>query len=96
MIRLILNLFLGYYAYLEVSGRQRNRKAVLSTPAYGGSYANCTMNFYYHMYGKDTGVLRIHLINVAELGDSPGDTVLFELHGSLILTIFYHTLTLRY
>ena len=84
-LTLLFFLCLGYYAYLEVSNSKRNEKAVLSSPAYGGSYADCTMQFYYHMYGANVGVLKINLVNVAELADGPGDTVMFELIGLLLL-----------
>jgi hypothetical protein len=52
----------GFYAYLEVSGRQRGYKAILGSPMYGQSYSDCVLDFYYHMKGRDVGTLTFDLI----------------------------------
>lgn len=69
----------GYYVYLETSNRVFNRGATLMTPTFAASYGECTMEFYYHMYGRHTGLLYINL------QPAPGSNIdsarLFELKG---------------
>ncbi|XP_047128245.1 MAM and LDL-receptor class A domain-containing protein 1 isoform X1 [Hydra vulgaris] len=71
----------GFYAYLEVTGKTANKMAVLSSPVYGAAYAECYLEFYYHMYGIHVSLLEIHLIETESPMDSPDTTTLFELLG---------------
>ena len=71
----------GYYAYLETSKRQRNLFATLSSPIYAGSFAQCDIVFWYHMYGNNVGVLKLDLVNFYLAVDMPQYTTLFELRG---------------
>jgi len=49
------------------------------TPALASSYSECVVEFYYHMYGRNTGILYV------ELEPAPGSTLdesrLFEAKG---------------
>eukprot|EP00795_Rhopilema_esculentum_P012712 gene12712-3431_t len=54
----------GMYAYVEASQRRYNKRAVLLSPTYGGAFADCTMVFYYHMYGANVGSLWLLLSDV--------------------------------
>jgi len=72
----------GFYAYLEVSNRQRNKKAVLSSPPYAGAFSDCVVSFYYHMFGSDTGILRLDIVDSYPAIDTPQYTTLFELRGN--------------
>ncbi|XP_057298293.1 MAM and LDL-receptor class A domain-containing protein 2-like isoform X2 [Hydractinia symbiolongicarpus] len=72
----------GYYAYLEVSRKKKNHDAILTSPVYGGSFAYCKLKFYYHMYGANVGILRVHLLFLNTPEDAPKlDTILFERKG---------------
>ena len=71
----------GYYAYLETSKRQRNLFATLYSPIYSGSFAQCDIVFWYHMYGNNVGVLKLDLVNFYPAVDTPQYTTLFELRG---------------
>jgi len=66
----------GIYAYLEASQRRYNKKAVLLSPTYGGSFADCTMIFYYHMYGLNVGSLWL------KLDDINGTTTMWRREGA--------------
>ena len=63
------------YAYIEASQRRYNKKAVLLSPTYGGSLSDCTMVFYYHMYGLNVGSLWL------KLDDINGTTVMWRYEG---------------
>lgn len=69
----------GYYAYLDSSNKVDSHEARLMTPMYGGAYADCTMEFYYHMYGRNIGILEVDLITAGNA------TRLFELKGEYTL-----------
>ena len=74
----------GMYAYLEASQRRYNKKAVLLSPTYGGSFADCTMVFYYHMYGANVGSLWL------KLDDINGTTTMWRYQGNLLLGSFFN------
>ena len=69
----------GMYAYVEASQRRYNKRAVLLSPTYGGAFADCTMVFYYHMYGANVGSLWLLLSDVA------GHTAMWRYAGLLQL-----------
>lgn len=45
-------LLLGWYMAVEASDGEHNSYAVLQSPAMQQASANCTFQFYYHMYGE--------------------------------------------
>lgn len=52
----------GYYMYIESTSRRENDSARLISPLYGGNLSkNSCFVFYYHMYGKSTGSLRVYV-----------------------------------
>ena len=53
----------GYYMYIEASlPRISGDKAILKSPAMSAE-GQCTLNFWYTMYGNTIGDLNVHLIN---------------------------------
>ncbi|CAH1782824.1 unnamed protein product [Owenia fusiformis] len=48
----------GYYLYIEASARGRGQKARVMSPKYYGYGAQC-FEFYFHMYGRNTGTLNV-------------------------------------
>ena len=74
----------GVYVYLEASQRRYNKRAVLLSPTYGGSFADCTMVFYYHMYGSNVGSLWL------KLDDVNGTTTMWRYEGKLALDHLSH------
>ena len=55
----------GYYIYIETSSTYSGQKARLLSPKFPftGSttfYYNCTVKFWYHMYGSDIGSLNVY------------------------------------
>ncbi|CAB3988406.1 MAM and LDL-receptor class A domain-containing 2, partial [Paramuricea clavata] len=60
-MKLFFQLFTGYYLFIETSSpRQFGDKAIILTPYLDGPQC---MNFSYHMYGGDIGVLNIYANN---------------------------------
>lgn len=48
--------------YIESTSRLENDTARLISPLYGGNYSqNACFVFYYHMYGRTTGSLRVYV-----------------------------------
>lgn len=48
--------------YIETSAPQKpNDKARLITPLYDATAGGSCLQFFYHMWGKDTGVLNVYL-----------------------------------
>ena len=74
------------YAYLEASQRRYNKKAVIQSPTYGGSFADCTMTFYYHMYGANVGSLWLRLTDIN------GTTVMWRYSGGYLAFPCFHVL----
>lgn len=62
----------GHYIYLEASNpRRRGDTALLLLKLEGSSFC---MRFWYHMYGRDMGSLKIvHIIKQGTINDEPAD-----------------------
>lgn len=73
----------GVYAYLETSKKVKDRRATLMTPTYAGSFSECVMEFYYHMKGKDIGILQVDLQPTSKV--FLDQARLFELRGRIIV-----------
>ena len=43
--------------------RTKDERAILESPNIRGSGKSCTMKFYYHMYGSDTGSLLVFMLS---------------------------------
>jgi hypothetical protein len=70
----------GRYLYIEASSPQtQGDRAQLVSPLYGPSNGNCTLRFYYHMYGANVGSLNLYLklsrtlIPIFQLSGNHGD-----------------------
>ncbi|KAI8425580.1 hypothetical protein MSG28_011403 [Choristoneura fumiferana] len=64
----------GYYMFIESTSRLTNESARLISPIYDGKLAkNGCFSFFYHMYGKSIGGLRVYQIPEG----------LHQLHGNL-------------
>lgn len=53
----------------------KDQTARIVTPLYGGAYSDCVMEFYYHMYGGNIGILEVDLMSGGNA------TRLFEIRG---------------
>ena len=51
----------GGYAYFETTNRNKDQGATLMSPVIAASYSECVVEFSYHMFGKDIGLLHIEL-----------------------------------
>ncbi|XP_074657985.1 uncharacterized protein LOC141910975 [Tubulanus polymorphus] len=50
----------GYYVYMEASSPAKpGQAAALKSPAFSIGSSNCTLEFYYHMYGRYMGTLEV-------------------------------------
>ncbi|KAH3785219.1 hypothetical protein DPMN_163304 [Dreissena polymorpha] len=49
----------GYFMYIEASGRSKGHSARMWSPRYRGLQPQC-IEFYYHMYGRQTGTLTVY------------------------------------
>ncbi|KAH3785222.1 hypothetical protein DPMN_163307 [Dreissena polymorpha] len=49
----------SYFMYIEASGRSKGHAARMSSPRYRGLQPQC-IEFYYHMYGRQTGTLTVY------------------------------------
>ncbi|CAH1259358.1 MALRD1 [Branchiostoma lanceolatum] len=65
----------SYYLYLEASDSGHRDKAILAYPHTFRPSSNCKFRFYYHMYGRDVGYLRVFLTT------SQGSQNVWELRG---------------
>ncbi|CAL8320128.1 unnamed protein product, partial [Arctogadus glacialis] len=52
---------LGWYMAVEADKGEENSFATLQSPAMNQASTDCTLHFYYHMYGKDMGGLLVVL-----------------------------------
>ena len=50
---------LGYYMYIEATGKSKGDKAQLLSPRYPKTTGRC-LEFWYHMYGSDIGTLTVY------------------------------------
>ena len=71
----------GRYVYIESSSpRKQGDRAWLVSPLYGPANRNCTIRFYYHMYGATIGSLNLYLnlsrtlIQIFKASGNHGDT----------------------
>ncbi|KAJ2954963.1 hypothetical protein O0L34_g3292 [Tuta absoluta] len=81
----------GYYMYIESTSRLENDTARLISPLYRSQLTkNGCFNFYYHMFGKTTGGLRVYqkpstvpMESLHEMNDDGGQKyLLFEKWGN--------------
>ncbi|XP_061724496.1 MAM and LDL-receptor class A domain-containing protein 2-like [Cydia pomonella] len=79
----------GYYMYIESSSRSENDTARLISPVYaGGLEKNGCFSFFYHMYGRSIGGLRVYQIpesqkdHVLDDSDTKEQYLLFEKWGN--------------
>ncbi|XP_052101904.1 uncharacterized protein LOC127735684 [Mytilus californianus] len=49
----------GHYMFVEASGKNNGKKAILISPKYRGLKSQC-LSFYYHMYGEHVGTLNVY------------------------------------
>ncbi|XP_076104682.1 uncharacterized protein LOC143073203 [Mytilus galloprovincialis] len=49
----------GHYMFVEASGKNNGKKAILISPKYRGLKSQC-LSFYYHMYGEHCGTLNVY------------------------------------
>lgn len=54
--------------YMESSGRIKGDVARLLSPVYTGQNAPKCLQFWYHMYGKNTGTLNVYLVSSGAKG----------------------------
>ncbi|CAL8279708.1 unnamed protein product [Lota lota] len=52
---------LGWYMAVEADNGEENSFATLQSPTMNQSSTDCTLHFYYHMYGQDIGGLQVVL-----------------------------------
>ncbi|XP_035685696.1 MAM and LDL-receptor class A domain-containing protein 1-like [Branchiostoma floridae] len=65
----------SYYLYLEASDSGHRDKALLAYPHTFRPSSSCKVRFYYHIYGRDAGYLRVFLTT------SHGSRKVWELRG---------------
>lgn len=58
-IKIIFFLTSGHYMYIEASGKNNGKKAIMVSPKYRGVKAQC-LAFYYHMHGTHVGTLNVY------------------------------------
>ncbi|CAH1239110.1 MALRD1 [Branchiostoma lanceolatum] len=80
---------LGYYAFIDASGRHPGQKAQLVSPFFAGGLP-CQFRFFYHMQGRDIGKLRVLLLNesgimIREVWERDGQQGRGWLYGSVSL-----------
>lgn len=49
----------GHYMFVEASGKNDGKKAIMISPKYRGLKSQC-FSFYYHMYGEHCGTLNVY------------------------------------
>ena len=49
----------GHYMFVEASGKNNGKKAIMISPKYRGLKSQC-LSFYYHMYGEHCGTLNVY------------------------------------
>ena len=76
----LCNIFLGHYIYLETSGRRKDKYATFGSPTYGQSFSECQVEFWYHMMGRDVGILRVDHVEIGK-GEA-GVTTLWKVAGN--------------
>ena len=69
----------GSFAYVDVSDKGANTKAMLTSAPLMTSYSGCHVNFSYYLHGEDPGTLRVMLQRTDE-GQDP--TVLYDVKGN--------------
>ncbi|XP_063543024.1 MAM and LDL-receptor class A domain-containing protein 1-like isoform X2 [Cydia strobilella] len=79
----------GYYMYIESSSKSENDTARLISPVYaGGVEKNGCFSFFYHMYGRSIGGLRVYQVpenqkdQVLDESDTREQYLLFEKWGN--------------
>ncbi|XP_064635155.1 MAM and LDL-receptor class A domain-containing protein 1-like [Lineus longissimus] len=61
----------GYYMFIETSyPRLKGESALLLTPSFSPSTASRCLSFWYHMYGSDTGSLKVYLDENGDRGEA--------------------------
>ncbi|KAJ8316837.1 hypothetical protein KUTeg_004741 [Tegillarca granosa] len=55
----LMDCYTGYYMYIESSSKLRGKKARMFSPVYRGINHQC-VEFYYHMYGRNIGTLKVY------------------------------------
>lgn len=68
--------------YIESSSRNENDTARLISPIYDRTTAETCFEFYYHMYGNATGILRVYLKKESESWDLDPGTAIFSKSGN--------------
>lgn len=53
------HVLLGYYMYIEATGKSKGDKAQLLSPRYPKTTGRC-LEFWYHMHGSDIGTLTVY------------------------------------
>lgn len=68
--------------YIESSSRSENDTARLISPVYNATQTDTCFQFFYHMYGRSIGTLRVYLHKIKDSWQLDPTTAFFSKSGN--------------